>query len=368
MIYPSKMEPPFVPPPAENVTLDKWNPGIADVMRAKPVLRQPVAVSEPHALTVNDVKFPDQWYRPMSTPRWGKKEPLRTGLTAIDARALTEIETVNLGFLTGLSQPMFTRRRASYLSTRTPAFVEVFPIDWFPRLMEPAWKVKPRLQGTVVIDPSTTITAEQITVDKWRPNIADILRRRPMPPIGVETMDWSAFPTLPHLSWYFETARPVWRTKPIVAEGQTVTDPSSFGLEFITVDKWEPSAPDILWKLRPIVNEGFSVMGLAPSGSLLAMRWFQNLATPRFDAKRQQWLFPHFSIDPPSLSSAELSLLSKWFTEMSTPRWSRPNLPHLRPAYMEALGPIVQVLPSATVNLKFTLSRSIAFRVRPSTP
>lgn len=364
-VYPPFTIAPFQPAPAETITPDKWNPEIADVMRAKfSLFQQGQTYIDPQVLTLTAGIDLFRWFRDTERPRWNAPRPVGVGWQVTDPYLMTQTERV---YIAAFNHMDYLRPRIKSLQplwSRTPAFIEVFPIDWFTKLGTPIWGRKPVRTDNIFTALSTG--GEQPFIDKFAPSYADILRPPKRVAHFLSVRDLSDFPTLPHTVWYRPLSTPRWEVKRPVREGLAVTDyqattaqefpapekwtqkyadilrprkQTSLGLETIdpslfpehlkmdwyrelsrtipeleplvnegwvvidaqqladeepvTVDRWKGNRPDYIWKTKPLVPTGWSVMDNAPAARLeITMdRWYKPMEIPVWNEKLLGWQY-----------------------------------------------------------------------------
>jgi hypothetical protein len=258
---------PIVSAPAETVTVDKYQRALSEPVRiaARP-LGTGLTVIDPSALN-----RPIRAFLPVSEPIRRIPQPLHQPLSVIDPIALKLPEPAQID---KWGQPVGTPPRG-----RTPLVpvgltvvhplplptVTVPPLDsWEPHLVVPVPPRKPLLAvGVQIIDPTALTLPEPVKPDKWYVPLSEPVRKprlrhsEQFAPVFVPA-------SIPRLeSWEARTYGPVPPRRQLPREGFTVIDPSALNLP-------EPTQLD---------------------------KWYQPLALPRWDVRRQLWLYPAFAAD-----------------------------------------------------------------------
>lgn len=305
---------PVVAAPAENVTLDKWQPRLVE----QHAERRSLSHLAPAYLSDCAQPTPrlDSWEQRGGQPYFDVQRRAHLALTfSTDASALTQPERATPDkWEPRQFTPRFDaqRRQWSYPSFVTdPAALtqpERASLDkWEPRQILPKFDV-PRRQWaypSFFIDALALTQPERTTPDKWlpnqRPNPSRALARPWLEPAAV--IDPHALTRLEAVSidrWQQPQSRPRFdvrrqqHTFPILfADAQLFQNPA---VEVVTLDKW------------------FAAPQPVPRGSF----------TPAH-------LFPALAIDPSGLTAAERAQLDKWAPRLSLPvrvvNWRlRPHL------------------------------------------
>lgn len=212
-------------PPPETITPDKWMPGGIEriVPRARLQLRQlsPPAYAKPPAS--QETVLPDSWYQQALRPPRRDVLELRRTLPFGYAKPPAHQETVlaDTWFPAPVRLPI---RRA----LRLQQLLAVFGPPWFletsPDRWQPAQPQAPRAARRTVLaaDPFAPFVeppAEEVTLDKWI-NAQLPVPRRAGRAVAAEALVWTPFqPTPGPDSWWFQPIaarmrRPAWSPQP----------------------------------------------------------------------------------------------------------------------------------------------------------
>lgn len=268
-------------PVAETVTSDKWQPTYPIRLdSAKRVLWQGWSVNDPRALTQPETPTLDKWLGEFPDGRLDRaKRAFWDGQSVLDATALTQPETPSLD-----------------------KWSPKYPDGRLDRQRRPFW------DGQFAVDPTALATAETAQLDKWLPTYPNRLD---------------------------PVRKPFWN-------GQWVTDSRALAQpETITPDKWSPTYPNRLDRAKRSFWTDYTVadanLGTAPGVETVTIdKWWAETQRPPRDRVRNQYLYPHFQIDPFALTRGEAISMDKWFAETQLPPMGhrRIRTAHLLPVVM----------------------------------
>src|ERR1051325_4949611 len=100
---------------------------------------------------------------------------------------------------------------------------------------------------------------------------------------------------------------------------------------------------------------------IVPPETVTVDKWFAKTSEPRFDAKRNQHLYPAFSVvDPSQLTQAERVSLDKWEQPQSLPRWDAKRQQQTYPSFF--FNPLPIGTPATFVDAAVNQTNTPYFR------
>lgn len=211
-----------------------------------------------------------------------------------------------------------------FVSLVTPT--EAITVDkWHPQAAD---VVKSELSLKYITETSfIDIQEELITLDEWFREITQPVRKRKhLKDITIFTTDANSLIEPITLDKWFQQHHIV--RAPVTVTGNLISsqfylDITAIAPETITLDKWYRETAIPVWfiprltYLKPYIE--YDTQALTASENITVDKWYRPTEQPLFDVKRQQWLYPNFEKHTVTPVVVEVITVDKWYQPASEP-------------------------------------------------
>ena len=240
-------------PPAETVTLDKYQRPLSEPVRVPPRLGEGLQQALAFVAPAPDAASGGRWLQPLAEPVRVKPrlvEGLQQSLALVQPVPLPDAQPPSL-WQRPLAEPVRVPQRLAEAQQQAllvdpAAFTTPGRERWFVPLAEPVrtHTLGVALQQSLAWYPSTPAPSEVVTVDKWLRPFAEPVRSQPRLPEALQQslpIDPAGFTTAGRERWFVPLSEPL-RIRPRLAES----------LQLALVETPTPVAPTFQAWFRPL--------------------------------------------------------------------------------------------------------------------